>query len=278
MKIHVLHCGYIRVSETVPYGNRVNLRDTGRQLLIPERKRIELPVCVFLVEHPKGLLLVDTGWSREISPEGIRDQKAADRVLPRQLAALYHPWVPAGMTVSEQLLTRGIRAEDLDCVILTHLDPDHVSGLHSVGKAKRIILAEDEYFFSCRTVYKLRQPWKFWIDEQIERLYYRGSPLGPNHWAIDLFGDESVQLVNTPGHTDGHASVILRNGEQFVLLTGDAAFSEGNWKNAVSPGLGLDRRWMLRSLQWIRETAAEPGCRAVLCSHDPAVHPQLIDF
>ena len=69
-----------------------------------------------------------------------------------------------------------------------------------------------------------------------------GSPLGPNRWAIDLFGDESIQLVNVPGHTDGQAAIVVRNGGKFVLL------------------------------------AAEPGCAAVLCSHDPAIEPGVLSL
>ncbi|MBO5555775.1 MAG: hypothetical protein J5927_01185, partial [Oscillospiraceae bacterium] len=65
MKLHVLHCGYIRVSETVPYGNAIDLKNTRRQLTAPDSARLTLPVCAYLVEHPQGLLLVDTGWCRD---------------------------------------------------------------------------------------------------------------------------------------------------------------------------------------------------------------------
>ena len=58
MKIRVLHCGYIQVSESVPYGNRIDLKNTARQLTAPDRNRITLPVCAYLIEHPKGLILV----------------------------------------------------------------------------------------------------------------------------------------------------------------------------------------------------------------------------
>ena len=69
MKIHVLHCGYIRVSESVPYGNSIDLKNTARQLTAPDKNRITLPVCAFLIEHPKGKFLVDftrypEGWFR----------------------------------------------------------------------------------------------------------------------------------------------------------------------------------------------------------------------
>ena len=122
MNIYILRCGSIRVSETVPYGNAIDLKNTAKQLTTPDRDRITLPVCAYLVEHPRGLLLVDTGWCREISPRGVYDQKAVRDVLPSHLAALFHPVLPEGMAVHEQLAAMGIRPEDLDCVILTKDD------------------------------------------------------------------------------------------------------------------------------------------------------------
>ena len=276
MKIHVLHCGYIQVSESVPYGNSIDLKNTVKQLTAPDRNRITLPVCAYLIEHPKGLILVDTGWCRDISPRGVYHPAAVSKVLPPHLAALFHPYLPEGMAIHEQLAAMGIRPEELDYVLLTHLDADHVAGLRHVNKAKRIILPEDEYFWSCRTVYKTRQPWSLWYDQPIARISYRGSPRGPNHGALDLFGDESIQLVNVPGHTDGQAAIIVHSGGRFVLLAADAAYSPRNWQESITPGFGFAREWQLKSLKWIAEMAADPGCVAVLCSHDIAIAATLI--
>ena len=278
MKIHILHCGVIQVSKTVPYGNRVDLKNTVKQLAAPDNDRVALPVSAYLIEHPNGLILVDTGWCREISPEGIYDAKAVSRVLPAHLAALFHPYLPKGMAIHEQLAGMGISPGDLDYVLLTHLDPDHVSGLRHVKRAKHIILPEDEYFWSCRTVFKARQPRALWYDPAIERRYYRGSPMGPNRWAIDLFGDESIRMVNVPGHTDGQAAILIQNGGAFVLLAADAAFSPRNWEEKITPGFGFSREWQLKSLKWIAEMAADPACKGVLCSHDPAVAPGIISL
>lgn len=278
MKIHVLRCGEMRVSETVPFGNAISLKNTARQLAEPDRTRVTLPVFCFLVEHAHGLLLVDTGWRRDLSPAGVYDPAAARAVLPGQLAAFYRPALPAGEAIHEQLEARGLRPSDLDCVILTHLDPDHVAGLRHLKGAKRIVLPEDEYFWTCRTVYKIRQPQNLWIDMPVERIYYRAAADAPNRWAIDLFGDESLLLVNVPGHTDGQAAVLLRSGGRFVLLTADAAFSPRNWREGITPGFGFDREQQLKSLRWIARKAEDPGCAAVLCSHDPALQPHTIEI
>lgn len=278
MRIEVLHCGYIQVSDAVPFGNDISLKNTARQLAAPEKERLTLPVCAYLIWHPRGPVLIDTGWCREISPNGVYDAAAVKKLLPASLAALYHPYLPSGMAIHEQLAARSLRPGDLVCVVLTHLDPDHVAGLRHLNGAKRIVLPEDEYFWSCRKVYKLRQPTSLWMDAPIERVYYRGSSVGPNRWAIDLFGDESLLLVNTPGHTDGQASVLVRSGRRFLLLAADAAYSPRNWEERITPGYGFSRAMQRKSLDWIADMAKDPNCAGVLCSHDPAIMPQTIEF
>ena len=278
MKLHLLRCGSMSVSSAVPFGNRISLGNTARQLLAPVSKRLELPVWTFLIEHPRGPVLVDTGWCRELSPAGVYDAEAAAKLLPGYLAAFYRPTLPAGEAIHEQLAALGLQPSDLAAVLLTHLDPDHVAGLRHLAGARRVILPEDEYFWACRTVYKARQPWSLWMDTPMERPYYRASTLGPNHWAIDVFGDESLLMVNVPGHTDGQAAVLIRSGKRFVLLAADAAFSPRNWQEEITPGFGFDRQRQLASLRWLREMAEDPACAGVFCSHDPALQPGLFEF
>ena len=59
MKIHVLQCGSTRVDPTVPYGKRLDLLEAAKQITAADKNRITLPVFPYLIEHPKGLILVD---------------------------------------------------------------------------------------------------------------------------------------------------------------------------------------------------------------------------
>ncbi len=276
MKLHILRCGQIRVSPAAALSGGSGAADTARMLTARERERVTLPVFCYLIEHPKGLVLMDTGWCRDISPRGVYDPKAVRQVLPAQLAALYRPCLPEGEAIHEQLAALGLRPEDLDCVLLTHMDADHTAGLRHLRGAKRMLVAEDEYFWSCRTVYKLRQPMNLWEGLPLERYYYRGMPLGTNRWAYDLFGDESLMLINLPGHTDGQAVIRLKSGGKFVILAADAAFSPQNWQELRPPGLGFDRGMQLKALHWLREQEADPACLGIFCSHDPAVQAQVL--
>ncbi|MBP3539337.1 MAG: N-acyl homoserine lactonase family protein [Oscillospiraceae bacterium] len=279
VKIHVLHCGTIRVSpNVVDIGRNTRLSNTAAQILTPDSRRITLPVSAYLIEHQHGLILVDCGWRRDISPNGVYDEKAARALLSPQLAAFYRPVVEPGQAIHEQLAAMGIKPSDLELVIITHLDPDHVSGVVHLHGARRIIVPEDEYFWSCRTVYKMRQPWKLWIDEPIERVYYRGFPDVPNSWAVDIFGDGTLYMVNLPGHTDGMAGIVAVNGKRFSLMCADAGFNRRSWEELIVPGFGFDEKRQLKSLEWVRDMSRRPGCAAVLASHDADIKPQIIKF
>ena len=276
MKIHVLHCGYIRIAEELLDNGGNFSTDIAKAMLTPDRDRVTLPVSAYLIEHRSGLYLVDTGWSRDISPNGNYDFKAACSVLPKHLAALYHPFVPQGMTAREQLDARGIRPEDIKAVLITHLDADHVAGLRSMSNAQRIIIPEDEAYWSVRTKYRMRQVRELWETVRYERLFYRGQLLGPMNKTIDITGDGSIMMVNMPGHTDGHTGVMVSEEGKRVLIAADAAISSDNWKMMRPAGLAIDKELQKKTLRWIKTVSSDPDCVSVLCSHDPHLQPQTI--
>lgn len=278
IKIHVMHCGSMLVSEKVPYGGGVTLKNAVGSVVEKDEKRVELPVSAYLIEHPKGLVLVDTGWGREISPNGVYDAAAVRSQMPAYLASFYHPWVGRGQTVSEQLAAMGIKPEDIDIVLLTHLDADHTSGLRSLAGAKRFLLPEEERWWADRTVYKARQPVKLWEGMPIEVFWFKGTMEGPLWWSYDLFGDETVTLICLPGHTDGHIGLRIKNGKSFVVLASDAAYSARSWQEMLMPGYGFNDKSIKKSLKWLSEQAQDPNCISVIANHDPAVQPQVIEL
>lgn len=273
MKIHILNCGYINIHKDLLYNGGNMAGDMRKAVMAPASARVTLPVYAYLIEHPAGLFLVDTGWSRSVSPEGVYDPASANKELPRHLAAMYKPYVPKVQTIDEQLAAMGISPADLSAVLITHLDPDHVSGLRTVRQAKHVIIPEDEAYWSVRTKYRIRQPRDLWDIEEKERVFYRGHLLGPMHEAFDVTGDGSIMMVNIPGHTDGMAGVLVRNSGRFVLMASDAAISARSWEKMEAPGYAADHKLQYKTLRWIAEMAKDPGCAGIFCSHDP--DPQL---
>ena len=265
--IHTLRCGAMRVLPRERY-----IADRG--LL---RERIELPVNAYLIEHPKhGRILLDTGWSSDCR-----------ELLPPRLLKFYEPKIGKGETAAEQLEDMGLRPEDIDLVLMSHLDVDHTCALKDfAGRAGRIACSELEYFYSCRMVYKMRQVWDTWMPyaDDIERIHYHASVLGPVGRGFDLFGDESILCIYTPGHTDGIFTTLVTREPtnrfkavgtgiywgDYAVLASDVAFCEDNLRDSVIPGYGFDRGLQAKSLEFLQTLRRDPKCRAMLFSHDPA--------
>ncbi|MDD5902265.1 MAG: N-acyl homoserine lactonase family protein [Oscillospiraceae bacterium] len=271
IKLHILHCGSITIPASMAY-----IEDSAF-------KRVTLPVSVYLIEHPvHGKILVETG----LSPEGCE-------LLPRYLREFYRPHIEKGQTAIEQLAAMGISPEDIDLLLITHNDVDHTCAVGDfAGKAKRIVMAEHEYYWSCRTVYRVRQVWDTFMPykDMIDRPFYYGTVQGPIGRGFDLFGDDSVLCIACPGHTDGQMAVMVNKapsgrfvnaasgiyGNEFFVLASDVAFSQRNIDDLVIPGYGFARKRQLKSIRWLREVQADPQCVGVFCSHDPDIEPQTI--
>ena len=253
IKIHVFHTGEVRVSPYLPFGgDHCNLLKASG-ITTPKDDWIWLPVSAYLIQHPKGLILVDTGWHRDMSPDGVYDKKAQVRSLGSWL--LYHVnqgRIPLGMAIDEQLAAMGIKPADLDYVLLTHLDCDHANGLRAVKDAKHILCAAEE-LRCARKNSLIRYKKKWWEGVNLQTIAWNGTE-GPAQKSFDLFGDGSVKMINIPGHCDGLCAVkITSEVGRYVLLFSDGGYATKSWKEMITSGVSLDKKKQRQSLQWIRE-------------------------
>ena len=277
IKIHIMHTGQVRVAQDLPFGGEHTNLLKASGLLTPASKKLWLPVSAYLIEHPKGLILVDTGWSREMSPDGTFDKKAQIKHLGSHI--LYHVnqgLVAKGEAVVEQLATLGYAPEDLDYVLMTHLDCDHASGLHSVATAKNILVSRDELLSAPHQKPRYQEKW--WKDIPLTAFDWTEKE-GPFQHSYDLFGDGSIQMIHIPGHADGLFAVKVTNGDgDFVLLASDAGYAEKSWKELILPGISLDKDKQMTSLKWVKAQSELANCIQVIANHDTAIKPQVIEF
>ena len=278
MKIHVLHTGEVRVSPYLPFGgdNCNLLKASG--MTTPKEDWIWLPVSVYLIEHPKGLILVDTGWHRDMSPEGVYDKAAQIKSLgSRVLYNVNQGQIPLGEAVDEQLETMGIKPADLDYVLLTHLDCDHANGLRAVKDAKHIIVAQEELDCARKNGF-IRYKKKWWEGVDLQTIEWNGTE-GPAQKSFDLFGDGSIKMINIPGHCDGLCAVkITREDGKYVLLFSDGGYATKSWKEMITSGVSLDKEMQRKSLQWIREQSMDANCIESLATHDTDIKPHVIEL
>ena len=278
MRIHVLHTGEVRVSPYLPFGGDHCSLLKASGFTTPKKDWIWLPVSCYLIEHPQGLILVDTGWHRDMSPHGVFDKKAQIKSLGSWI--LYHVnqgRIAAGEAIDEQLQSLGFKPTDLDYVLLTHLDCDHANGLRAVRDAKHIIVAQEELDCARKNGF-IRYKKKWWEGCDLQTIEWNGTE-GPAGKSFDLFGDGSVVMVNIPGHCDGLCAVRLTNDRgQFVLLFGDGGYATKSWKEMITSGISLDKQMQRKSLEWIREQSLDPDCMESLATHDADIKPHIIEL
>lgn len=266
IKLHVLKCGEVFVDKAVPFKDVSKNPWAYAGILRSKKHRAWLPVFAYLIEHPKGKILVDTSWNA-----GVRTNPT--KAIGFALNFASKPSLPQGKLVSEQLVALGIAPSDLDYVFLTHLDGDHAAGLQDVKGAKNFITnAEELKNVGGNPRYNPR----FWQDIDLKPVQMTVSEYGPFQKSYDLFGDNSVILVWLPGHSEGMTGVLIQDNGQFVLITGDCGYAKRSWKELALPGVMADKQKMMTSLRWVKAMSEKENCTAVLASHDPEVKPHTI--
>ncbi|WP_028778477.1 N-acyl homoserine lactonase family protein [Shimazuella kribbensis] len=256
VKVHVMHCGDVKVDRRLAYKDS-NLDHIPFVEQRSEEHQLWLPVSCYLIEHPNGTVVIDAGWSEDV------------RTRPEEhLGHAYkfcHPRLPSGQSVKEHLESKKIAVKNIDHVVISHLDIDHISGIHLLGDAKSFLVSEPEWN-SAKSFQKARCEGITFETFSLEPI-----PFGPYHLGKDLFLDGLVYLVFTPGHTEGLISVVARVKDGWLLLTSDAGYSEKSWNQLILPGNSTNDQQALESLKWISSFSKRDDCVAVIANHDPSV-------
>ncbi len=197
IEIDVMHCGRVCVSPYLPFGGEGCGILGASGLTTRKADRLWLPVSAYLIRHPKGTVLYDCGWHRDINPKGEYDKRAQIRHMSRILYKVNQGVLPEGEAVDEQLAAWGLSPEEIDYLILSHLDVDHASGLKLVAGAKRILVAEDELAYAEK--HRVRYASSMWEGVEMEAFRFDGTGFGPFGRSKDLFGDGTVQMVSILG-------------------------------------------------------------------------------
>ena len=264
IKIHIFHTGRVRVDQAIPHKEKNPLAVTG--FLRSQEKKLVLPVSCYLIEHPKGRILIDTGWN---SKYAIEKPNAF-------LNSISMPIISVGESVDCKMKRMGVTPADIDCVFLSHMDFDHTSGLQLVRDAKRFMASKEELEDSRK--YFFRYVKSDWRGIELHPFSYQETGIGPVGRSYDVFGDKSVLLISTPGHTHGLFSVKISNGEKYVILAGDSIYTQRSIREKIIPGFTVNTKLAKRSLEWICNCVADENCVLVAANHDPTINEQTIEL
>src|ERR1700712_5789212 len=211
--------------------------------LAGEEGRIRFPATAFLIDHPRGLALFDTGLGpRFVRPAGTPTQKGID--------------IEDDGMIDARLRAIGVDPADITWILSSHLHLDHAGGNVLLPNATVIVQAnEHDYAFSTT-----------------DRAYHipefdTGQPFKRIHGEYDVFGDGTVVLFPTPGHTPGHQSARVRTAGGEVVLASDCCNLKRSLDGLHLPGHCHDPDHYLATLKGLASMRSR-GTR-IFYSHDP---------
>lgn len=219
---------------------------------------IEIPYLFFLVEHPLGNVLFDTGAHPDLV------ENACARMGPD--VEKWNLQVTAADLAPACLQRAGIAVDSISHVVLSHLHYDHAGGLSQFPSAQHLVQQAELDF--------ARHPAPFQSD-----IYIPADFSGEFTQLVgeyDVHGDESIVAFPTPGHTPGHQSLHVRLPNEEIILVGDAACSpEKLYARALPTGsLCWSAQQMCGSHDAI-QARAELGHATLICGHDEQYRTRL---
>jgi N-acyl homoserine lactone hydrolase len=262
MKIHALQTGTVRVKASQRVGHGYGpLRQAN--ILLDRSWTEPLPIHAWAIETNEGVIVVDTGETARTSEPGY---------FPR-----WHPYfqlavemdVTPEQEIGPQLRTAGIGTEEVRTLILTHLHTDHAGGLHHFPKSEILVSGEELRLakgFRGQLRGYLPNRWPEWFDPRA--IAFETIPFGPFDRSRPVTSDGRVVIVPTPGHTPGHVSVIVVDGDVSYFLAGDTSFTQELLIEQKVDGVSPNRAISLRTLHTILRYAQERPT-VYLPTHDP---------
>jgi glyoxylase-like metal-dependent hydrolase (beta-lactamase superfamily II) len=191
----------------------------------------------YLIKHAQGWMLWDTG---------IPDAVAA---MPNSPVLWHRP-----KTLAAQLDEIGVKPSDIKTIAISHTHPDHIGNVEMFPTAM-LYVQKAEYD---------------WPGADGAARFKPTHPVTKLEGDRDIFGDGSVTILSTPGHTPGHQSLLVklpRSGA--VVLTGDAVHFKENWDNRRVPTLNFNKEQTLASMQKISDTLTTEKAQLWI-NHDKA--------
>ena len=230
-RLYILNCGEGVAADVSRWSPGI---DVGKPIALVDN-------C-YLIKHAQGWILWDTGVDDAIAalPGGQvpTDPKAIHWRRPKTLAS--------------QLEQLGVKPSDIKFVAISHSHPDHIGNVEMFPQAM-LLVQKAEYE---------------WPDAKNARRFNPAHPVTKIEGDKDVFGDGSLTIISTPGHTPGHQSLLVKLPKTGALvLSGDAAHFKSNWDNRRVPSINFDKDMTLASMQRIADLLARENAQLWI-NHD----------
>jgi N-acyl homoserine lactone hydrolase len=243
--------------------------------LLTGQPEVQVPCPAFLIRHPSaGAILVDTGLHPSIATDG-------EENFGRLGARFGKPTLAPGADVPAQLRQRGLDPGEIPIVVMTHLHLDHSSAISEFPNSTFVVSEVEWKAATAGSSPLLNGYRRAHFDYAFDYRTIGFDRGGIDSYAtfgrsFDLFGDGSLRLVFTPGHSAGHMSVVARLKEVDFVIGGDAVYTAGQLDGtAPLAPRPYDAHNYRRSLQELKLFKREFPDAIVTPGHDPSFYEKL---
>ena len=233
-------------------------------LMTSRRWTAPLPINVYVIEHQGGLVLFDTGQNRASVTDNGYFPRGLVGVIYSRLARFS---IGSDETLTAQLAEIGYNIADVKVVVISHLHQDHIGGLAELTHADIIVGAAEI------ASAKARGPEaRGYLTDHI---FIGGLRWQPTEGELDLFGDGTLTIIPTPGHTPGSISLLAtQDGMTPLLFVGDLTYDVSLLEQGHVPGIG-DKASLEASTQLVKKLTKDHPGLTVLATHDPGAAQAL---
>jgi N-acyl homoserine lactone hydrolase len=261
-RIHAIQTGMVRVKSA--YHTRQGCPGllSRLRILLDSTFTPWLPIWAWLIEHPEGDILIDTGERAAVmQPDYFQVAGWSSAWLYRHLFKFH---VEEKDEIGPQLAALGRTAQRIRWVILTHLHFDHCDGLHQLPESE-VLVNEMEWRHPSFSLPKL---YPSWLKPTLFR--FKEEPLDGFDRCYRVTTQGDVLILPTPGHTYHHSSVLFRDRSAGVcyLFAGDAVYDQAQLLTEEQAGAHVDYRSSIMTYRAIK-IYAEHNPTVLLPSHDP---------
>jgi glyoxylase-like metal-dependent hydrolase (beta-lactamase superfamily II) len=217
VKVHAVQTGLISVKE-----NFLKRKGPGflskLNILLGSAYAGFMPIWVWVIEHPEGVIVIDTGEVEESAHKEFYKKESPGTKF-NLMAMSSRRNIGKKDELDAQLEGLGIRPDRVSKVVMTHLHGDHTDGL-KFFPGNEIIVNEAEH---AKPYGNLPTTYPKWFSPTL--VTFLNDRVDFFDVAYPLTKSEDLLLVPTPGHTHHHSSVLLKTDHEHILFAGDVSYT-----------------------------------------------------
>jgi glyoxylase-like metal-dependent hydrolase (beta-lactamase superfamily II) len=266
VKVHALCTGKVAVKTN--FKTKKGFGELAKLSILFDKHYTEyLPIWVWVIEHPDGLIVVDTGEISAVTQLGqyLSEESELMKYFFRHSARFN---VNERDELNYQFEKVNLKVDDVKLVVLTHLHLDHTDGLKFFPK-QEIIVGKQEFQHASGN---MPTTYPKWFNPN--KVDYKNDRIEVFNQAYPITTSEDLLYIPTPGHTHGHSSVLFKTDDFDLLFAGDISYDQQQVINGELAGISADYKKSKQTYKQIIDYSTHHQT-IYLPSHDPNAGQRL---